>query len=266
VALLGAGVVGGSAAGWMTPLPSGTSLALAAVFAIDFLLLLPASGQGEQARYFQPLMPLVALVVVRSIETISRRWVRAATAAAVSVLAIANVVAVTGVMPVLRNTDAIAVAGIPLSYHQPYFSALADYYHVAPVSLDFRIGDVLDLLERQHCAPDALIATVETPHAFFQPNGLAFEAVRRRFACGRFVWLPFLTGDDYEDAARALAAMPVTIVLLRTGGPDPPDMAAVTRAFPGLFDVANPRFQHSESSLVLGDGSRVTVYTAVPSP
>src|SRR5258708_19444026 len=42
------------------------SRALAAVFAIDFVLLL-AAAQHEAARYFQPLMPVVAVAVVRPV-------------------------------------------------------------------------------------------------------------------------------------------------------------------------------------------------------
>jgi hypothetical protein len=244
--------------------PSRTSMALGLVFTIDFILLLVAA-QHETARYFQPLMGIVAVGVVRSIALIRSGSVRLAVAAATIGFATHHVFALTGPEYSDSMTLVPYVRGVPLWHHKSYFASVTDFYGIHPVSQDFHIGDTLDQLASERLPSDAIIATLETPHPFFQPNGLQLEAVRRGLHW-RFIWVPFLTPASNDAAREAFAMTPVDAVLLRTGGVSPPDLHQLHEGFPSLFDPQS-RFRRRETEMILGDGSRVSVYVvAEPNP
>ncbi len=253
-------IVTGIFAGWIVARrmdqPSRTTLALAAVFVIDFLLLLVAA-QHEAARYFQPLTALVALAIVRSIQTISMRAIRISVAIATVAFAVHHLFALTLPAHPLSSVRTPYIRSLPFWDHEPYFVSLTNYYGIHPVSQDFRIRDAVDLLETRRLRPGAVVATLQAPHPFFQPNGLQLESIRRGVDL-RFVWVPFVEEDNYATVSRALAALSIDAVLLRTGGTSV-SMESMMRGFPALFDTAHGTFKRA-GALTLGDGSSVSLY------
>jgi 4-amino-4-deoxy-L-arabinose transferase-like glycosyltransferase len=255
-------VMAGGVAAWMLarrlPSFSPITVGLSLVLGIDFFMLLLAA-QHEAARYFQPLMAVMAVAIVRTVATMPQRAMRLSVGTVTVVLAAQHLLALTGTAQSAWGARAPYAAGVPLWDHASYFAGVTDFYNVHPVSQDCHIAETINLLAGERLPADAVIATLETPHPFFQPNGLQLEAVKRDFKW-RFVWVPFLDNGHYDATARALAAMPIDAVLLRMGGQSLVDVDAMTRAFPGLFDPHEPTFQHVDRSLVLGDGSRVSLY------
>jgi 4-amino-4-deoxy-L-arabinose transferase-like glycosyltransferase len=233
-------------------------LAVAAVFAIDGVLLL-AAAQHERARYFQPLMPLVALAIVRAVSGVRRPWVRQPIAAAIALLALHHVAALSAigfpVRPALRDPY---ISDVPLWNHQTYLNSVLDYYGEPNARADFRVRDTIDALSRLSLPRDAAVATIETPHPFFQPNALRLESVRREYEW-RFVWSDPVDPENPAAAAQVVANVNPDVVLLRTGGPKGVDGALLGPHLPLLFDPARRRFDRA-GRLVLGDGSAVEVF------
>jgi hypothetical protein len=239
--------------------PSRISMTLALVFMIDFIVLLVAA-QHETARYFQPLMGIVAVGVVRSITAIRSSPVRLAVAVATISFATHHVFALSAPGYSASMTLVPYVHGVPLWHHKSYFAAVTDFYGIHPVSEDFHIGETVDQLVSERLPSDAIIVTLETPHPFFQPNGLQLEAVRRGLHW-RFIWIPFVTPESTDAAREAFATTPIDAVLLRTGGVSPPNLHQLQESFPTLFD-SHSRFRRRQTEMLLGDGSRVSVYVA----
>ena len=235
--------------------PSPIAMALAAAFAIDFVLLLFAA-QRQTARYFLPLVPLVALAICRSIAGVPWPLARRAAAVAVAALALHHVVAMS--VPYTAETwtaRAPYVRGLPLWDHRPYFGHLVAYYRLRTPADDFRVPDTVAFLSRLGLRPAAVIGTIGPLHAFFQPNGLQLEAERRRLAW-TFVWSAVL--EPFADPVAAIPIPPPDAILYRWGGPT--GMAASIRWPPAFVDAGR---------LELGDGSVVTILVnrrAIASP
>jgi hypothetical protein len=191
-------------------------VALATVFFTDFALLTVAA-QRETARYFQPLMPLIALAVYRAVTRVDSVVIRRVLASLVMALAAHHVVSLSlGANRPWSPSTAPYFHGFPLWDHQTYFSHLVHDYRLGTPADDFQIPETIDLLAGLHLSSRAVIATISTPHAFFQPNGLQFEAVRRGFDW-TFVWSEPL---EPERPALAWASVPATanVILFRAGG------------------------------------------------
>jgi 4-amino-4-deoxy-L-arabinose transferase-like glycosyltransferase len=243
----------------VTPTDSSVARTLTLVFAIDFLLLV-AAAQHEAARYFQPLMPLVALAVVRSVAAVPRIAVRRLLGGAVTVLALHHVTALSLTFGLGRRITATPyVRALPLWDHTTYFRRLVDDYALRTPHDDFRIPETIDVLARIGLPSDAVIATLEPAHGFYQPNGLQLEAVRRQLDW-QFVWSPPLDAADASSVARALPARHLDAILLRSGGPTGIDSASLASSLPDLFDPITRKFDRIGSDLVLGDGSLVTIF------
>ncbi|PYR34987.1 MAG: hypothetical protein DMF90_15200 [Acidobacteria bacterium] len=231
------------------------SLALASAFTGDFVLLL-AAAQHEGARYFLPLMPVVALAIVRAIEGVPRKWWRYAFTCAIAILALHHVIALS--VP-LKSREVPFVAGFPLWDHTTYFQALTRFYGLRTPRDDFRIPQVIDALEQMDLSPQAAIGLVQPTHAFFQQNALELEATRRRLKWV-FVWSPPLSPEDPAGSAeRALPVPPVEVILLRFGGPTRIDLATVVSALPKKFEPAGD-FGKVGEPVPLGDGSSVALF------
>ena len=246
---IASGIAGLAGAGGRRP--SHVSLALLAVFAIDFVVLLVAA-QHESARYFQPLMPIVAYFIVRAVQSIPLVRLRAGVAVVAVLLSAHHVYGTTFADRTSRELTVAYYRGLPLWDHEPYFPDLLRYYAIEDPATDFRLPETLDLIGRQHPAPGATITVVQRPHPFFQPNGLRLEAVRRHLPW-RFVWVPFADGRNAAEVSRAIDAMPVDFVLVQIAPYD----AAGTPA-PAL--PALSRYSRVPDALTLGDGSVVTLY------
>jgi 4-amino-4-deoxy-L-arabinose transferase-like glycosyltransferase len=247
---------------WMVALTSGgariiglVGRALTTVFAVDFLLLLVAA-QHETARYFQPLMPLIALAVVQAVDAIQQTAVRRAFAAAVVILALHHVLALSLIWRFGPQDVAPFALGFPLWDHRTNFNSLVNYYALRTPRDDFKIPETIAALDTLHLPVGAVIGTIGTPHAFYHPNGLQLAAEQNQRPW-RFAWS--LDPRDPRSAAGAEAAG-ADAVLLRFGGPTSVELAQVARALPALFDPVRRRFDPAESPLELGDGSRVMIF------
>jgi 4-amino-4-deoxy-L-arabinose transferase-like glycosyltransferase len=238
--------------------PRGTDLAMAAAFTIDVVVLL-AAVQHERARYFQPLMPIVALAIVRAVTSVPQPIARRAIGVAVGVLALHHVAALSALTGPARPAPRDPyVADVPLWNHLTYLNSVLDYYGEREARTDFHVPDTIDRLAGLGLPHDAVIATLETPHPFYQPNALRLEAVRR--GCEwKFLWSDPIDPANPAAAARVVTSANPDVVLLRTGGPKGADERAVVASLPALFDPARRRYDPA-GRLGLGDGSVVTVF------
>jgi hypothetical protein len=239
--------------------PSRASVALGAIFVIDFLLLLVAT-RYEGARYFQPLMAIAAVAIVRCIQTVRADWQRTLFAALTTLLAVHHVVATTVQWGSPTTTLAPHLGKVPLWYQRSHFLALTDFYQVHPVSQDFRLGDTLALLANEGLPRQARVGVLTVSNPFFNPNGLQFEATRRQVDL-QFTWMPYLVPGSTSAAAEPSPIPPIDALLLRTGGPVPVDPDRLHHDFPTLFGTGS-RFRKINSEMILGDDSLVSMYVA----
>ena len=229
-----------------TARPSPIAIALAAAFAIDFVLLLFAA-QRQTARYFLPLVPLIALAICRANTAVASPLARRAAFVAVAALAVHHIVAMN--LPYTAETWATRapyVRGVPLWDHRPYFGHLVAFYRLRTPADDFRVPDTIAFLSRLGLRPEAEIGAIGPLHAFFQPNGLQLEAVRRRLAW-TFVWSTALEPPS-PDPVAAIPVPAPDAILYRWGGPT--GIPAATR-WPTVYVEAG--------RLELGDGSVVSI-------
>ena len=230
--------------------------ALCAVFAIDFVFLL-AGMQRQTARYFLPLMPLVALAIAGIVRRVEWPAVRRGLAALVALLALHHVVALSLTFPLgPRRTAAPYVRGIPLWDHRTYFRTLVDFYKLRTPADDFRIPEIVHFLGTVPIGPRAIVAVVGTPHGFFHRNGLQLESIRQQ---RQWRWLT----DAYvrRGTGPLQVALPeADVILVRSEGPSGVSREELMRAAPALTDRA--AFQ-SVRSFTVGDGSVVTVFVRV---
>jgi len=248
-----------ASAPWPVGRPLGVGAALAAAFAIDAVALLPTAIQHEGARYFLPLLPLVALLLVRTTMAIRRVRLRRVTGILVAIGAVHHVVALSIASYSGRSASAAAEAGF--WDHTPYFVAVMSYYHSTP-DRNLELNELIKTLASSGLPAQATVATLQSPDAFFSPNGLQFQAVRMGVSCCRFVWVPPLGGSDYSATARALAAMPVDVVLVREGGGWPVNQDLLAQAFPWLSEPADTLWRAVGQPLAISDGSRVRIFEA----
>jgi 4-amino-4-deoxy-L-arabinose transferase-like glycosyltransferase len=245
VAIL-AGVSGISRSG-RTPVGR-VSMALAVAFAIDFVLLLPTVIQQEGARYFQPLMPIVAAGVVRAIQSARPRALRAMCGLAAWVLACHHTLALYGFVGKPPQGATAYLGDAPLWDHATYFAQFSPD-GVSHVDVDFKLPEIIERLSRLGLRAGARVATLSAPHPFFQPNALQWEATRQR-RDWRFLWSPAMYSanplDDELSVAQGMDA-----ILFRTQQPIGTERLAQVRA---AF--------HERGQLRLGDGSLVTIYVA----
>ena len=190
--------------------PSRTTATLCAAFAIDFGVLLVAM-QRQTARYFLPIIPIVALVIVRSVQAMRPAGVRRAAAALVALFGLHHVIALSITTPsVHERVAAPYIDGIPLWDHRTYFETLVDFYHLRTRTDDFMIADIVRFLGTLPVPRDAVIAVAGPPHAFFHRNGLQLESVRQQ---REWRWLP----DVYINEAAESVTIPDSDVLVLRG-------------------------------------------------
>jgi 4-amino-4-deoxy-L-arabinose transferase-like glycosyltransferase len=239
-------------------LASGVSMALGVAFTIDFILLLPTVVQQEGARYFQPLMPILAVGLVRSIERARPRALRYLCSLATCLLACHHVVALYGFVREPPEAAAASLGDAPVWDHTTYFAQFSPP-GVSHADIDFKLPEIIERLSLLGLPAGARIATLSTPHAFFQPNGLQWEATRQR-RDWRFVWSPDTYSANPFDTD-TLLAQGLDAILVRR------EQSIVTeRSAPGGTassgtDLPGAAF-HARDHLRLEDGSLVTILVA----
>ena len=231
--------------------------ALVTAFVIDFVLLLIVA-QRQTARYFQPLMPLIALAVVRTIAGVPQVRLRRLLGVIVAALAVHHVVALSLTFPLQRQSNAAPYfRGFPLWDHRTHFRGMVDAFNLRTPHDDFKIAETIDALAALSLRSDAVIGTFGVAHAFYQANSLRLAAVRRGMAWN-FEWWPPL---DPGNPARAISEAPLPsseAILVRWGGPTNVPLAAIVSSAPILFDPVVGQFERV-AELELGDGSHVIV-------
>lgn len=233
------------------------TIALVAAFVIDFVLLLIVA-QRQTARYFQPLMPLIALAVVRTIAGVPQLGLRRLLGVIVAALAVHHVVAISLTFPLQRQSSAAPyVRGFPLWDHRTHFRGLVDAFNLRTPHDDLKIEETVDALAGLKLNPDAVIGTIGTAHAFYQPNSLRLAAVRRNLAWN-FEWWPPLDPRNPAGAIGDAPLLSAEAILVRSGGPTNVPLAAIELSAPILFDPAAGQFKRV-AELELGDGSHVIV-------
>jgi 4-amino-4-deoxy-L-arabinose transferase-like glycosyltransferase len=233
--------------------------ALGAVFAVDFVILL-AGMQRQTARYFLPLMPLVALAIVGIVRRVEWPAARRGLAALVTALALHHVVALSLTFPLGPQPAAAPyVRGIPLWDHRTYFRTLVDFYKLRTSADDFRIAEIVNFLGTLPIGTRAIIDVVGTPHGFFHRNGLQLESIRQQ---RQWRWLP----DTYVRTGTGplqVVLPEADVVVVRSEGPSGLNRDDLMRAASALADRAV--FQ-SVRSFTLGDGSVAAVFVRVSGP
>ena len=218
--------------------PSRTTATLCGAFAIDFGILLVAM-QRETARYFLPIMPIVALVIVRSVQGIRPAGVRGGAVALIALFGLHHVIALSITTPPVHDRFAAPYIGsIPLWDHRTYFNTLVDFYHLRTSADDFMIADIVQFLGTVPVPRDAVIAVVEPTHAFFHQNGLQLESIRQE---REWRWV-----DVYMTQNSESVTIPDSDVLVLRGN------------VIGLEHQLNS-FRESRT-FMLGDGSVATVF------
>lgn len=162
--------------------------AVVAAYAIDFLLLLLAS-QMVGAVLFLPVMPMVALMIVRAVTSVPRPRIRALLGLGVAVCAIHHVVAKTFTFPVPQGrhygrgpwASGFDIhdqpRGFPLWNHRNMFLDMAESVGKDPRT-DFRVHEVAERIASIRLAPGSMVYVL-ADHPFFQINSLRLELYRR---------------------------------------------------------------------------------------
>jgi len=235
--------------------PSLVATAMLAVFVIDFAVLL-LGMQRQTARYFLPLMPLVALGIVRIVQSVPHTAVRLTLATGIVFFAVHHVVALSIRMPAVHDYLAAPyVRGIPLWDHRTYFRMLIDFYKLRTPADDFRIAEIIRSLGALHIPRRAVIAVVGPPHAFFHRNGLQLESIQQQ---REWRWLPDVYVNDSESS---LVTVPAADVVIVRGGPPTPV------GIDGLIDRISGLRQQTRfgevADFTLGDGSAAKIFVRV---
>jgi len=238
--------------------------ALGAAWAID-LVLLWVAAQHTGARLFEPLMPIVAVGVVRSIAFVPWPRVRWGLAIAVALAALHHVVGMTLTFPVPHASlvdGAVRVGPVHLWNHRSSFLDGAAQVAMQDPDADLRIPAVVDRIETLRLAANAFVY-VAADHPFFQVNSIRLEALRRRHTWV-FGTAPMLRDRERPDWSSQIVsdALAADAVVVRAGvgtlgaGDYEPELARDLLPFEALVPVGEP--------ISLDDGSRVFVLRRAP--
>jgi hypothetical protein len=254
VALL---AVRGRFAAWI----DGRLAALLVLFAIDFCLLFP-SGQRVGARYFLPVLPIVAIAIVRAMiglgGGVAARWLRTATV----VLALFPVVAITFLIRLQRESPGFtgeSIAGFQLWDYRSLFRDLAESVAMNPRA-DMKIPEVIDLAEKAG-VPDGGMVLIIAEHPYFQAPALRLESLRRGhiWNFGAPEMLVYKESAEYFQDLDDMAAS-FDYVIARTGGinyANDNDFSPIVRC---ALASGERRFDLVGDPLLLGDGSTARVF------
>ncbi len=262
-------LLGLAAGAWKTRgrvLRSGPMGALLFVWGLGFLFLFTAT-QRVGARYFVPLVPIVAIATVRAIAAIPWRLPRRAAAAVVAGFAIFHLTASTLFFPVPHDSalgGQGAIGGFALWNHRTPFLELASSVGLQSPRADFRIPEIVDRLESLGIGSKAYVY-VMADHPFFEVNPLRHEAILRRLDW-TFAMVPPLrdhrSPEWNETVRRELGG--ATALVVRSGGASHASAGDLGDLLPELLDPVLRPFEAAGEPFYLGDGSMARVLLRVP--
>ena len=243
---------------WQRPT---VGLAIVAAFVIDFLLL-TCFSQHEKARFFQPLMPIVALGIVRMVQRIDVRPLRAAVALTVAGLGIDHLVALTFISETRSST--VFLKSVPLWDHQPYFTMVLNFLHGSVDEGDAGIPATMALLRSQELRPGSVVAILTPPQPFFSANGLQFQAVREGVDL-TFVTSDFIDPTNPASAAEVFPDQPVDALLFWSDPRAGIDSNSLAPIVPVLFDARVAGFEKVGAEVRTATGT-IRLYRARTPP
>lgn len=236
-----------------------------AIFAVDFLFLF-VSGQRIGARYYLPVMPILALALVRLFTPATASAAGRLLLSAVAALLLHHAVALTFLTKTKYDNDpydASDWAGTPLWNHGSLFLGMARAVQMDPFA-DLRVRDAVDAIERAGAREDAAVF-VMSEHPFFQVHSVRLEAVRRKHSW-RFTASELLRLSDQprylENFRQSLRS--VDFVVARTEGVN---YLTDLDFLPILDDVLQRGFRDFEEvcpAIPSGDGAKIRVYRSIP--
>jgi hypothetical protein len=247
-------------------LRGGAAVAVAAVVAAIGLIA-AASGQRMAGKFLLPVMPGVALLIVRAVVSVPRPALRTGFGFAVAALALHHVVACTFLfandpaeLPFPFQLGASAGDLRILAYHRSFYldwSKLAGGIAVVDSkAVDYKIPESFERIAALSLPPDSRVAVL-AEHVFFSSAPLQVEALRRGSG------LLFMNAPDLAGAGDPAWKSRVRDSLAGSG-------AALLRTIPGgtPFDAAfrdannslDPPFTQLGDPIPLGDGSQVYAF------
>ena len=254
---------GARAARWISP----PVAILLMVCAVDFFAAL-AGSQRMAGKFLLPIMPAVAILVVRCVAAIPLPRARALAGAAVGLLGIHHLVACTFLFSVDPNTPSNNIQGSPPGAHIASLANHNDFYldwskqGGGNALVDYKIGETIDRLESFATTRDGAVG-MWGEHVFFDGGPLQLEALRRRD--GIHFWNPpgmrvAMQPGWLDEMQTALANC--SVVLHRETGD------ATSKAYGELLRSLNDgihfKFVKQEEPVALGDGSKVWIYCRPP--
>ncbi len=251
---------------WIVALRTGTrprlrSFLTAALiaFALSFGPLLGAA-QRVGAILFLPLLPIVALALVRAVASVpAGRW-RSILAVGLALLAAHHVVAMTlATYPNSAGSRGPYPQTFPLWNHRNPFVDLAASVGAKP-GIDLRIPEIVDRLDALGLPADARIAVL-SDHPFLHVHNVRHEAWDRgrtwRFHPGPSLQLqksPTWT-QEFRNSFTASDA-----VVLRSGGASYLSRGDYGPVFDALRREGVRRFQQVGEALPIADGSSIRIF------
>lgn len=235
---------------------------LLAVFLLDFLAIFP-SGQRVGARYFLPLMPILAVLIIQILRAIPWGSLRAIAIVITGAASLAHPLMLTFFFEVpATRMDGYGqewAGGSTLWNHRPLFLDLAQSVELEPRA-DLKVGEVVSRIESANPAPNAKIF-VMSGHPFMQVHSIRFEAIRRRhsWTWGAAEILQLWNDTDFEDRV-ADEGRNYDLIVLRTGGINYQSTHDYGPIAERLVRSARVGFDQVGEPVYLGDGSIVRVY------
>ncbi|MFN0204999.1 MAG: ArnT family glycosyltransferase [Planctomycetota bacterium] len=245
---------------------SGPMLACILVFALDFCVLFP-SGQKIGARYFLPLMPIVALAIVRSMMWIENRIGKILCFVVTAGFSLHHVFALVifNDVPIDRESSGRGreFAGNPFNLqlwnHRSIFLEMAYSVDMGPF-VDLKIPQVIRRISEAGAKPDDAIY-IMAEHPFFQIHSVRLEALRahKQWTFGAGEILRLSGTPDYISKIRS-ELNGFDWIIARTDGPNyltdldfGSVLAQVTRtSFYEFKQLADP--------IISGDGAKIRIF------
>jgi 4-amino-4-deoxy-L-arabinose transferase-like glycosyltransferase len=250
------------AAGWWTrermPQFTRPMAATAAVFFIDFGILLFAA-QNVGARYFIPLMPIVALWIVRAVASIQWRAIRLGFGAAIGALAAHHVVALTFTFAVPPPTSLDGFGDKYLWAHWSEFMAFAGALELEDTRADFKLDETIARIETMSI-PDPVRIFVLSEHFFVHVNAYRYHAVKRRLPClvnsapsAGMLKDPAIAAEMYENISES------DVLIAHSTRFEPEGAASFLKRLPELNRLTDRQFVLEGEPILLGDGSHISI-------
>lgn len=232
------------------------ALLLCSAFVIDFIILLIAA-QAVGSRYFLPVIPAVAILIIWAISTIETPRLRIGFYLFSMMMGIYHIVALTFLISVPQpryENDSFAIRN--LWFHRSIFLDHCARIDLKDPRADFHIGEVITKLQNAGVGGGASVY-IMSDHPFFGPNSLQYRLRRSGIHWYVSAAPPLYYWDKdpnyIQKIFRELLANDAIIV--RTGGKNYTSQKDFHDLLPLIYDPAARPFI-TIGEVPLDDGSR----------